>query len=118
MLLRVVVAALLVVPAVARPLNAQGSGVREVIATERNMITLQTRVRYTTLIVLPDDEQFLEVVCSDKDFWIVSATANIAHVKPAKEGAATNLNLITDAGTIYSFLLSEKSGAATPDLKV
>jgi type IV secretory pathway VirB9-like protein len=70
------------------------------------------------MIVLPDDEQILDVICGDKDFWIVSATANIAHVKPAKEGAATNLNLVTSAGTIYSFMLTEKSGTSTPDLKV
>lgn len=35
-----------------------------------------------------------------------------------REGASTNLNLVTDAGTIYSFLLTEKSSAGTPDLKV
>jgi type IV secretion system protein VirB9 len=97
---------------------AQGSGIREVSASERSLIPLQTRIRYTTMIVLPDDEQILDVICGDKDFWIVSATANIAHVKPAKEGAATNLNLVTNAGTIYSFMLTEKSGTSTPDLKV
>jgi type IV secretion system protein VirB9 len=39
-------------------------------------------------------------------------------VKPAKEGAATNLNLVTASGTVYSFLLTEKGGAGMPDLKV
>jgi type IV secretion system protein VirB9 len=38
-------------------------------------------------------------------------------VKPAREGAATNLNLVTASGTVYSFLLTEKNGG-TPDLKV
>jgi type IV secretion system protein VirB9 len=118
MLLRVVVIVLLTVSFGARPASAQGSGIRQVSATERNLITLQTRVRYTTMIVLPDGEQILDVICGDKDFWIVSAAANIAHVKPAKEGAATNLNLVTDRGTIYSFLLTEKNGTNTPDLKV
>ena len=99
-------------------LAAQGTGIREVSASERSLIPLQTRIRYTTMIVLPDDEQILDVICGDKDFWIVSATANIAHVKPAKEGAATNLNLVTNTGTIYSFMLTEKSGTSTPDLKV
>ncbi len=97
---------------------AQGTGVREVSASERSVIPLQTRIRYTTMIVLPEGEQILDVICGDKDFWIVSATANIAHVKPAKEGAATNLNLVTETGTIYSFVLTEKGGTGTPDLKV
>lgn len=39
-------------------------------------------------------------------------------MKPAKEGAATNLNLVTASGSVYSFLLSEKNGSGTPDLKV
>ena len=37
-------------------------------------------------------------------------------MKPAKAGAETNLNLVTSSGTIYSFLLTEKS--SPPDLKV
>ena len=97
------------------PAGAQ-TGVREVAASERGVIALQTRLRYTTMIVLPDGEEILDVICGDKDFWIISSTHNIAHVKPAKEGAATNLNLVTGSGTIYSFLLTEKAGA--PDLKV
>ena len=92
------------------------NGVREVTATERSLIPLQTRLRYTTMIVLPDGEDILDVLCGDADFWVISATHNIAHVKPAKAGAETNLNLVTANGTIYSFLLNEKS--APPDLKV
>lgn len=97
------------------PLLAQ-TGVREVSASERGVIALQTRLRYTTMIVLPEADEILDVTCGDKDFWIISSTHNIAHVKPAKEGAATNLNLVTVNGAIYSFLLTEKS--APPDLKV
>src|ERR1700730_15067006 len=97
---------------------AQTTGVREVEASARSVVQLQTRVRYTTMIVLPEDEEILDVICGDKDFWVVSASHNIAHVKPAKENAATNLNLVTGSGTVYSFLLNEKNGGATPDLKV
>ena len=59
------------------------------------------------MILLPEQEEILDVVCGDRDFWVISATQNIAHVKPAKEGAATNLNLVTASGTVYSFLLTE-----------
>src|SRR5919108_2200456 len=95
---------------------AQETGIRQVSASASSLIPLQTRLRYTTMIVLPEDEEILDVVCGDKDFWVISATQNIAHVKPAKEGAATNLNLVTSSGSVYSFLLSEKNGS--PDLKV
>ena len=62
------------------------------------------------MIVLPDGEEILDVICGDRDFWVISAVQNVAHVKPAKAGAETNLNLVTARGTIYSFLLNEKSG--------
>ena len=99
------------------PAKAAGqTGVREVAASERGVIPLPTRLRYTTMVVLPDGEEILDVLCGDRDFWVISATHNIAHVKPAKAGAETNLNLVTSSGTIYSFMLSEKS--SPPDLKV
>src|SRR5262245_51048054 len=88
---------------------AQNSGIREVTASSRSLIPLQTRLRYTTMIVLPEDEEILDVICGDRDFWVISATHNIAHIKPAKEGAATNLNLVTARGEVYSFILSEKN---------
>jgi type IV secretory pathway VirB9-like protein len=105
---------LLLAPA---PLRAQGTGVRQASASERGLIQLNTRVRYTTMVVLPDGEDILDVVCGDKDFWIISAAQNIAHVKPAKEGAATNMNLVAASGTVYSFLLNE-SKTTQPDMKV
>ena len=97
---------------------AQTTGIREVTASSHSVIPLQTRVRYTTMILLPDDDEILDVIVGDRDFWVISATHNIAHVKPAKEGAATNLNLVTASGAVYSFLLSEKGANSTPDLKV
>jgi type IV secretion system protein VirB9 len=117
MLVRSLVATLLLIALGAPPLAAQGGGVREVTASERSLTSLNTKVRYTTMILLPEGEEILDVVCGDRDFWVISAAQNIAHVKPAKEGASTNLNLVTASGTVYSFLLTE--GRQTqPDLKV
>lgn len=102
--------------------RAQVAGIREVTASDRSVIPLNTRLRYTSMIVLPDGEEILDVICGDRDFWVISAVQNVAHVKPAKAGAETNLNLVTARGTIYSFLLSERSAAPAaqgfPDLKV
>ena len=98
--------------------SAQTTGIREVTATDRNVIPLNTRLRYTTMIVLPEGDEILDVICGDRDFWVVSAVQNVAHVKPAKADAETNLNLVTAGGTIYSFLLKEKTGSGQPDLKI
>ncbi len=100
------------------PVSAQTAGIREVTATDRNVIPLNTRLRYTTMIVLPEGDEILDVICGDRDFWVVSAVQNVAHVKPAKADAETNLNLVTARGTIYSFLLKEKTGTGQPDLKI
>jgi type IV secretion system protein VirB9 len=112
-----VVAVLSLVAGSVLPVCAQSTGIREVTASDRSVIPLHTRIRFTTMVILPDDEEILDVVCGDRDFWVISATQHIAHIKPAKEGASTNLNLVTATGTVYSFLLTEaKTG--DPDLKV
>jgi type IV secretory pathway VirB9-like protein len=99
---------------VASPAHAQGT--RDVSYTDRAIVSVQTKVRFTTLIILPDADRILDIICGDKDFWIVSGADNIAYVKPARTGATTNLNLITETGRVYSFLLTE--GASDPDLKL
>ena len=96
-------------PALAQP-------TREVTVTARSVVPIDARLRYTTMIILPDGEDILDIICGDKDFWIVSGVRNFAYVKPAKAGAATNLNLVTASGAVYSFSLTE--GSANPDLKV
>ncbi len=111
------VSTLALVPLAVVSAAAQETSIREVSASERSLIPLHAKLRYTTMILLPDDEEILDVVCGDKDFWVISATQNIAHVKPAKAGAATNLNLVTTSGAIYSFLLTEGK-SPEPDLKV
>jgi type IV secretory pathway VirB9-like protein len=96
--------------------HAHAQGIRDVSYTDRSIVSVQAKLRFTTLIVLPEGERILDFVCGDKDFWIVSGVDNLAYVKPAKAGASTNLNLISDSGRVYSFLLTESSG--DPDLKV
>ena len=76
------------------PAHAQGT--RDVSYTDRAIVSVQAKLRFTTLIILPEGERILDFVCGDKDFWIVSGVDNLAYVKPAKAGASTNLNLITD----------------------
>ena len=109
------------------PKNASAAEASEVQAQtkvvqygEKDVIRLKTKLRYTTLIVLPKNEQILDFTCGDKEFWVVNGEANFAYVKPAKAGAQTNLNLITASGNIYSFALVEVSEMSDglPDLKV
>jgi type IV secretion system protein VirB9 len=100
--------------AVSSPASAQTA--REVSYTRESVGALQAKLRFTTMIILPDDEEILDFVCGDKEFWVVSGAQNLAYVKPAKAGATTNLNLVTASGRVYSFVLTERD--EDPDLKV
>ena len=96
------------------------NGARTVQYGDKDVVRINARLRFTTLIVLPKNEQILDFVCGDKEFWIVNGNQNFAYVKPAKERARTDLNLITASGNVYSFVLEEVSAQAEaePDLKV
>ena len=98
------------------PISARAQGTRDVSYNNRTLVRVNAMLRFTTMIILPETEEILDFVCGDKDFWIVSGSQNLAYIKPAKAGASTNLNLVTAAGHVYSFLLTE--GAAEPDLKL
>lgn len=95
---------------------AEAQTAREVSYTPQSVVPLRAKLRFTTMVILPEQEQILDFVCGDKEFWIVSGAQNLAYIKPAKAGATTNLNLVTASGRVYSFVLTE--GAADPDLKV
>src|SRR3984957_4937149 len=85
----------------------------------QDIVAIRAKVKYTTLIELPTTEKIMEAATGDKDFWIVDVVGNFCFVHPAKQGIASNLNLITDKGNIYSFTLQEISGSPSPgpDLK-
>jgi type IV secretion system protein VirB9 len=82
-----------------------------------DIVSVRARMRYTTLIQLPVTEKILEVATGDKDFWIIDTVGNYCFLHPAKEGIHSNLNLITDKGTVYSFTLDDVE-SGDPDLKV
>jgi type IV secretion system protein VirB9 len=82
-----------------------------------DIVSVHAKMRYTTLIELPSTEKILEVATGDKDFWIIDTVGNYCFLHPAKEGIHSNLNLITDKGTVYSFVLDDVE-SGDPDLKV
>lgn len=95
---------------------AQAQTTRDVSYSADTVVRVNAKLRFTTMIILPESEDILDFVCGDKDFWVVSGVHNLAYIKPAKAGASTNLNLVTASGHVYSFWLTE--GAADADLKL
>ena len=97
---------------------AHGQQTARVVKYHANdIVSVRAKMRYTTLIQLPPTEKILEVATGDKDFWIIDAVGNYCFLHPAKEGIHSNLNLITDKGTVYTFTLDDVE-SADPDLKV
>src|SRR6266849_6790484 len=95
-------------------------GARVVSYDDKDVVKVKTKLRFTTLLVLPKNEQILDFLCGDKEYWTVNGVQNFASVKPAKAGSETNLNLITASGNVYSFELTEvsESPGSAPDMKV
>src|ERR1700683_5852404 len=97
---------------------AQNREARAVKYSVRDIVLIRARLRYTTLIVLPQNEKILDFVTGDKDFWVVEGTQNFCYIKPAKQGTSTDVTLITASGNVYSFLVKEVGESDDPDMKV
>ncbi len=92
---------------------------KTVYVTDRDVVTINTRLRFTTVIILPMSEVILDFLCGDKEFWVINGIQNYASIRPTmKEHAVTNLNLMTASGKIYSFLLQQAPEGIGSDLKV
>ena len=102
------------------PASAGDAGARVVKYSKEDVIPVHAKLRFSTLIVLPDDEEILDFTTGDREFWIINGSHNLCYVHPAQAGIRSNLNLITASGHVYSFSLTEVSGDSTaePDLKL
>jgi type IV secretion system protein VirB9 len=98
----------------------EADGARTVRYGKEDIVSVHAKLRFSTLIVLPDNEEILDFTTGDREFWIINGSHNLCYVHPAQAGIRSNLNLITASGKVYSFLLTEISSEpnAQPDLKL
>jgi type IV secretory pathway VirB9-like protein len=101
-------------------LRAATEAARVVKYSKEDIVSVRAKLRFSTLIVLPEDEEILDFTTGDKEFWIINGAHNLCYVHPAQAGIRSNLNLITASGHVYSFLLTEISSESgvEPDLKI
>ncbi len=118
-----VFALLIVGAAVFHPSATQAA--TEVVArvvkySKEDIVPVRAKLRFSTLIILPEDEEILDFTTGDKEFWVINGAHNLCYIHPAQAGIRSNLNLITASGHVYSFLLTEISNQpnAEPDLKL
>ena len=114
--LLIVVVALGTVPQV----FAEADGARVIKYGKEDIVPVRAKLRFSTLIVLPDEEEILDFTTGDREFWIINGSHNLCYVHPAQAGIRSNLNLITASGHVYSFFLTEISSDPNtqPDLKL
>ena len=93
---------------------------RVVKYSKEDIVPVRAKLRFSTLIILPEDEEILDFTTGDKEFWVINGAHNLCYIHPAQAGIRSNLNLITASGHVYSFLLTEISNQpnAEPDLKL
>jgi len=104
----------------ALPAPARTTEARVVKYAKEDIVPVRAKLRFSTLLVLPEDEEILDFTTGDKEFWVINGAHNLCYVHPAQAGIRSNLNLITASGHVYSFLLTEISNEpnAEPDLKI
>ena len=93
----------------ATPALADPGGARTVKYSQQDIISVRAKLRFSTLIVLPQNEEILDYATGDKEFWIINGAHNLCYVHPAEAGIRSDLHLITTTGHVYSFLLTEIS---------
>jgi type IV secretory pathway VirB9-like protein len=105
----------------ASPARAATEGTARIVKySKEDIVPVHAKLRFSTLIVLPEDEEILDFTTGDKEFWVINGAHNLCYVHPAEAGIRSNLNLITASGHVYSFLLMEISNQPNvePDLKL
>ena len=87
--------------------RAQTPGVLRIQAGPDQIVEVRTRIRHTTVLVLPPGQNILDFVVGDSEYWHLTGSANLAYLKPLDEKVQTNVALVCESGTIYSFLVKE-----------
>ncbi len=63
------------------------SGARTVKYAETDIIPIHAKIRFSTLIVLPVNEEILDATTGDKEFWIINGAHNLCYLHPAQQAS-------------------------------
>ena len=75
----------------ATPALADSGGARTVKYSQQDIIPVHAKLRFSTLIVLPQNEDILDFATGDKEFWIINGAHNLCYVHPAQAGIRSDL---------------------------
>jgi hypothetical protein len=100
------------------PTHAATDTARVVKCAQNDIVPVKAKLRFSTLIILPEKEEILDFTTGDKNFWIINSARNLCYIHPAPVGIRSNLNLITASGHVYSLTEISNDPNAEPDLKI
>ncbi len=80
------------------PVRAATDSARVVKYGPNDIVPVKGKLRFSTLIVLPEKEEILDFTTGDREFWIINGAHNLCYIHPAQAGIRSNLNLITASG--------------------
>lgn len=92
--------------------QAAGQDLRAPAAPSDAPVTVTTRVRHVTTVVLPESASIVDVVVGDAEYWDVSSAAHLAFIRPLVPAARSNLVLLTASGAVIPLLVVEDTEAA------
>lgn len=92
--------------------QAAGQDLRAPAAPSDAPLTVTTRVRHVTTVVLPESASIVDVVVGDAEWWDVSSAAHLAFIRPLVEEARSNLVLLTASGAVIPLLVVEDAEEA------
>src|SRR5713226_7300783 len=55
-------------------------GARTVRYSQQDIVSVRAKIKFSTLIVLPQNEEILDFATGDKEFWIVNGAHNLCYV--------------------------------------
>ena len=90
---------------------------RIVTYRDGEIVTIVARLRFTSTIRLPSNEEIVDVAGGDTDNWPADWAGNVVSVKCTLPNSSTNISLLCRSGHVYSFVLVEQS-KRSPDLLI
>src|SRR5258708_12855152 len=77
------------------PTNAATEAAARVVKYgKEDIVPVHAKLRFSTLIVLPEDEEILDFTTGDKEFWVINEPHNLCSLPPPHPPIHTNFTLI------------------------
>ena len=75
--------------------SSYGNEVARVVKyAKEDIVPVRAKLRYSTLLVLPDNEEILDFTTGDKEFWIINGVHNLCYLHPAQAGLHSRVPII------------------------